>query len=438
MRAPNPGRLAVAIVASSLLAASATSAATLDDRATAHAALADIRSTIADIVAIENGFAVGHQTYLAAAERARNGLVGNRDREYVAAAGSSSDAAGAIAHVDELLDRKDDSLWTPAMQGAKINLLAAEQSLSNALHEKQMEDYETDLTTALSSLSLAIGRPTDTGVLGGIQGALASTTLGLPAGARVVSGCSAPSAAPSYGVVGGNVTFVSIPRGADAISVPPEMMVDHLVIMPQQVVLFTRPQSEMTHLCASASTARPHPAAALSLAPMPAHARVAGATFARFASSPVRLVADAQTPAPATSTAPAGASAVPSYTAAQASAGAKVYANACISCHGANLQGVAAPAVAGHVFLSSVTSNKWTYADLRNLVVQQMPLNNPGSLTPTQYANVIAFLLAQNCFPAGSKAFPEKDDPSLAQAKFVAPASPVAATDTTLGTCAIH
>ena len=433
MRVPRLGRLAATIVASTLLAATAARAATLDDRSTAHAALADIRSTIADIVQIENGFAIGHQTYVAAAERARNGLVGNRDPEYVASAGNSSDAAGAIAHLDALLDRKDDSVWTPAMQGAKINLLAAEQSLTNALHEKQMEDYETDLTTALSSLSLAIGRPTDTGVLGGLQGALAATTLGVPPGARIVPGCSTPAEAPTYGVLDGNVTFVSVPRTADAISVPAEMMVDHLVIMPRQVVFFTRPQGEIAHVCASASAQRSNAAAPVSLAPMPAHERVATATFARFAStSPARIIVDDATAAPAP------VSVGPSYTLAQAHAGAKVYANVCMSCHGANLQGVAAPAVAGKVFLSSVTGNKWTYADLRNLVVQQMPLNNPGSLTPAQYASVIAFLLAQNCFPAGSSAFPENDDPALASAKLVAPASPVAATDTVLGTCAVH
>jgi hypothetical protein len=61
MRAPQTGRLAAVVLASILLAGSAAGAASTDDRTIAKSALADIRSTIADIVAIENGFAVGHQ-----------------------------------------------------------------------------------------------------------------------------------------------------------------------------------------------------------------------------------------------------------------------------------------------------------------------------------------------------------------------------------------
>ena len=404
--------------------------------------------SIADIVAIENGFAVGHQNYIAAAQRARNGLVGNRDSTYVASAGSSSDSAGAIAHLDALLDRKNDSVWTPAMQGAKINLLAAAQSLSDSLHEKQMEDYETDLTTALSSLSLAIGRPTETGVLGGIAGALASTSLGVPSGAAVVSGCRLPPSAPTYGLVDGNLTFVSVPREQSDLTVPTEIVVDRIAILPKQVVLYTRPQTELSHLCASAASPKsgasavvPKSAAradspesggtATSMLPMAAHARVASEPTASFAGYTSAVVAD--DPAPAAG----AASGPPSYTTKQAQAGAVVYGSVCSSCHGAKLQGVAGPAVAGKEFLASVASNKWTYADFRNLVVQQMPLNNPGSLTPKQYADVLAYLLAANCFPAGSTEFPTNDSPALAAVKFLAPTKPVTPTDTTRQTCSV-
>ena len=114
-----------------------------------------------------------------------------------------------------------------------------------------------------------------------------------------------------------------------------------------------------------------------------------------------------------------------------------VYGSVCSSCHGAKLQGVAGPAVAGKEFLASVASNKWTYADFRNLVVQQMPLNNPGSLTPKQYADVLAYLLAANCFPAGSTEFPTNDSPALAAVKFLAPTKPVTPTDTTRQTCSV-
>jgi polar amino acid transport system substrate-binding protein len=436
MRAPQTGRLAAVVLASILLAGSAAGAASTDDRTIAKSALADIRSTIADIVAIENGFAVGHQNYIAAAERARNSLVGSKDREYVASVGTSGDAVGAIAHIDSLLDRKDDSVWTPAMQGAKINLLAAEQSLTDALHVKEMEDYETDLTTALSSLSLAIGRPADRGVLGGIQGALAATTLGVPFGASVVSGCSAPTTSPTYGVYNGNLMFVSVPRATSDVSIPSEIVVDRLSILPKEVILYTRPQGETSRLCAeaSASPGTASPAASSGpLAPMAAHRRVAAAPLVSMASYTTALLAD---DAPA-ATGPGSGAAGPTFTAAQAHAGATVYSSVCSSCHGVNLQGVAAPAVAGKVFLADAASNKWTYADLRNLVTQQMPLNNPGSLTPTQYADVLAFLLASNCFPAGTTAFPETDSPVFAATKVLAPTAPVTATNATLQTCAV-
>ncbi len=422
------GRFMVVVLASSLLAGTTSGAASVDDRGIANAALRDIRATIAEIVRIEDGFAVGHENYIAAAERARNGLVGSADSEYVASAGNITDSAGAIAHLDALLDRKSESVWTPALQGAKINLLAAAQSLSDSLHEKQMEDYETDLTTALSDLSLAIGRPSDRGVLGGIAGALAATTLGVPAGATMVPGCRIPvkPGASAYGVVNGNLTFVTLPRTSGEAAVPDNLLVHGVAVQNDRLVLYTQPQPDVSRLCGSA-------AAAAGLAPSVAHARRVVPTTA--AAPLVRLAANTTSVVAQTQAAPTG---VVSYTAAQAHAGAAVYASTCVSCHGANLQGVAGPAVAGKEFLGSAATNKWSYADVRNLVVQQMPLNNPGSLSPTQYANVIAYLLAASCFPAADKAFPEKDDPALAATKFVAPAAPVTASNTALQTCTVH
>jgi mono/diheme cytochrome c family protein len=124
------------------------------------------------------------------------------------------------------------------------------------------------------------------------------------------------------------------------------------------------------------------------------------------------------------------------YTLEQAHAGAAVYSANCVGCHGANLQGVAAPGVAGTEFLTTVKNNKWTLADFRTLIVENMPLNNPGTLTPTQYANVIAYLLASNCYPAGSKAFPEKESPNLAKIA-MGPVDGAKPTDTKTGVCAV-
>lgn len=105
------------------------------------------------------------------------------------------------------------------------------------------------------------------------------------------------------------------------------------------------------------------------------------------------------------------------YTAAQAKAGLKVYSSQCASCHGANLQGVAAPAIAGKDFLKTAQSNKWTLQTIDQIVTANMPFSAPGSLTPKQYADVIAYLLAANCYKAGNKPFPTTPPASFAKVK---------------------
>jgi hypothetical protein len=44
-----------------------------------------------------------------------------------------------------------------------------------------------------------------------------------------------------------------------------------------------------------------------------------------------------------------------------------------------------------------------------------MPANNPGSLSPKQYADVPAYLLAADCYPVGDKSFPTDATPALKQ-----------------------
>lgn len=396
------------------------SAAGLDDRTHAERSLAAIRASMAEIVRIEDGYDVGHEKYVVAAERARNFLVGHGDPDYVAAVGRDApDGIGAIGHIDALLDRNGMTAWTPALQGAKMNLLAAVVSMTDALGETQMESYQNDLSQALADIALAIGRTSDVGIFGGIEGALASTTLDLPAGAHVVSGCVVPTQIPAYGVTAGRLAFVAVPRSTTAdIALPQHIVVRRVSVRSDRVVFFTAQAPTLAAMCARAHHVALAPARVIaftSMAMMKAARPVAvGHAHAR-ASTHVGATA---------------------FTAAQAHAGVAVYKQNCLSCHGANLQGVAAPAVAGTGFLKSVEGNGWTFADMRNLVTQQMPLNNAGTLSPKAYAEVIAFLLASNCYPAGKIAFPEVDKPIFAATKISSPAA-ARPSNAKLGTCAV-
>jgi polar amino acid transport system substrate-binding protein len=49
--------------------------------------------------------------------------------------------------------------------------------------------------------------------------------------------------------------------------------------------------------------------------------------------------------------------------------------------------------------------SKWTGQtadDLRDVIATQMPLTNPGSLKPDEVLSVLAYILQQNKYPAGS------------------------------------
>jgi mono/diheme cytochrome c family protein len=88
-----------------------------------------------------------------------------------------------------------------------------------------------------------------------------------------------------------------------------------------------------------------------------------------------------------------------SFTAAQAATGAKAYAQNCASCHGANLMGVTAPALAG----KSSGIAQQPLSEVYQYVSQQMPMTAPGSLSKTQYVNIVAYLLQKNGHKPGPK-----------------------------------
>ncbi|HWC62889.1 MAG TPA: cytochrome c [Rhizomicrobium sp.] len=100
------------------------------------------------------------------------------------------------------------------------------------------------------------------------------------------------------------------------------------------------------------------------------------------------------------------------YTAAQAAQGAAVFAQSCATCHGANLEGVAGPALKGPAFRQMAQAQNLNAQSLFAVISQSMPQDNPGSLSPAQYAALTAYILQQNGYPAGAGEL-SKDTPNL-------------------------
>ena len=90
------------------------------------------------------------------------------------------------------------------------------------------------------------------------------------------------------------------------------------------------------------------------------------------------------------------------YTPSQATAGADVYAQNCAACHGAGLQGGAGPALTGQSFAGP--ANHATVGTIFSVIAEQMPADRPGGLSHTEYENVMAYILSQNGYVAGSSA----------------------------------
>ena len=91
------------------------------------------------------------------------------------------------------------------------------------------------------------------------------------------------------------------------------------------------------------------------------------------------------------------------YAPEQARAGAEQYARQCAPCHGLSLEGgEAGPALRGQQFLG-----KWgnrPYAELYEQTRRTMPVTQPGGLTATQYAQLLAFVMESNGLKAGAAA----------------------------------
>jgi mono/diheme cytochrome c family protein len=89
------------------------------------------------------------------------------------------------------------------------------------------------------------------------------------------------------------------------------------------------------------------------------------------------------------------------FTAAQATRGEEVYTNACARCHMTAQHSGATFAATWH--------NRRVF-DLYDILVNTMPLDDPGSLSEQEYIDVVAYILKINGHPAGKAAL--KPDPA--------------------------
>jgi mono/diheme cytochrome c family protein len=88
------------------------------------------------------------------------------------------------------------------------------------------------------------------------------------------------------------------------------------------------------------------------------------------------------------------------YSEAQARRGAAVYERHCAKCHGSSLEGgESAGPLTGATFTAN--RNGVSVADLFERTRVSMPLDRPGTLTRQQTADVLAYVLSANGFPAG-------------------------------------
>ena len=118
---------------------------------------------------------------------------------------------------------------------------------------------------------------------------------------------------------------------------------------------------------------------------------VSCAALAATAAFPAHASAQTSTPAPSRST----ASGV--YTEEQATRGRDTYAMQCKSCH--------TPASHTGPTFASWWDRK-PLSDLYLFISAKMPKNEPGSLQPQEYIELVAYLLKLNAMPSGSDELP--------------------------------
>jgi mono/diheme cytochrome c family protein len=102
------------------------------------------------------------------------------------------------------------------------------------------------------------------------------------------------------------------------------------------------------------------------------------------------------------------------YTAAQADRGEELYMGLCVSCHPVVMH-------SGQAF--TVRWGGHPLSELYEAIKEKMPKNDPGSLTPEESAQLIAYVLRLNDVAAGKKAL----EPELEKLKSIRIETPLMA-----------
>src|SRR5215510_3895891 len=96
------------------------------------------------------------------------------------------------------------------------------------------------------------------------------------------------------------------------------------------------------------------------------------------------------------------------YTDEQAKRGQQTYKDRCATCHGEKLGGVAGPPLTGEDFVAGW--NRQPLSELFNTIRNTMPQDGPGTLTGSQTADIVAYILQAGAFPAGRTELRANDD----------------------------
>jgi mono/diheme cytochrome c family protein len=97
------------------------------------------------------------------------------------------------------------------------------------------------------------------------------------------------------------------------------------------------------------------------------------------------------------------------YSADQAHRGEAAYRKQCLSCHGEALDGVGPyPPLSGDDFLSKYEGQPTV--NVYDMIQKLMPADKPGTLSRPEAADLLAYILSFNKFPAGKTDLPSDED----------------------------